>query len=146
MVDLLEAPAERVEQGGVREARVALQRRRSLSPRFRHRRRRRRVDCLARVQAITVFYRNRYRCRMQKRRQPKCLATHCDVIALWSSYRCTLRCRCHFVNNLFCFRSFGCDNDSILRDPSILFAPATVVLVQIKACTEIRDRSVHEIM
>ena len=37
MVDLLEAPAERVEQGGVREARVALQRRRSLSPRFRHR-------------------------------------------------------------------------------------------------------------
>jgi len=51
MVDLLEAPAERVEQGGVREARVALQRRRSLSPRFRHRRRRRRVDCLARARS-----------------------------------------------------------------------------------------------
>ena len=51
MVDLLEAPAERVEQGGVRKARVALQRRRSLSPRFRHRRRRRRVDCLTRARS-----------------------------------------------------------------------------------------------
>jgi len=54
MVDLLEAPAERVEQGGVREARVALQRRRSLSPRFRHRRRRRRVDRLSRARAFKL--------------------------------------------------------------------------------------------